>query len=1232
MSAVATHNPYQGMTPFAEPDAERFFGRKRWCHRLLDRLRDERRVLFLVGPSGCGKTSLLLAGALPLLRREQAEASQLLTLYVGHPSVDVFGQLSRQGLREPAEDLLFSLHEAATAQKAEQVLLICDHLEELLTLQPSAQRRFTEALQTLLVADSSLRLKIVLVARGDCVSALTAQCPLLLPLLDDSACHLPAGLEVAEWTAMVQEPARSRGVSVSDELLDAVGRDLSDYLQSPAELRRSEAVLVLLSAALWRMWALLGGSRTVLTAADYQRSGGIRGAVTQLCESAWHELPMRQQPLARRLLTELLQVVSLTGGSLLLPRPRLESELLRPVPVAGVTGPEDESTGKLRLQNALSALLDARLLLRSDSGDTIELASGVMLSEWRELARWPEEDRRFASWHRELEAQAQRDSHRPSIPGASLPGIHLAGGKLAEAEHWLAERGPQVDPKVARYVAASVAHRERRLHIAATPVTIRPRRRLLWSLLAVVAVLLGLMGWQGQRERMRNEQRAAELEVERGARAALLVQQPGQDGAALALAISAAAPSLRSGRKTPPLAKEGLMITYSTAKNSLPLHGHSDRIEQVMFDPSGQRVLTGSQDQTARVWDARTGEQLTKLSGHKGFLTTAVFSPDGARVLTTSTDHTARLWDSRSGQQELVLSGHADTIEMGAFSAHGDRVVTASQDQTARVWDTRGGRQQLVLTGHSERVTVAAFDPRERLILTASFDKTVRLWDAMTGSLLRVLSGHEDRVNLAAFSPDGERVVTGSWDTTARLWTLPKETASASEPAAVVILPHGSRLHAVQFSPDGALIATAGTDGVVKLWDGKTGALRARFLGHSGTVDGLGFAADSSHLVSAGRDRTVRLWDVRTEQNIAVFRGHSGEIYAAAFAPNGTQVVTASFDRTARIWDVRAGTPLAILQGHTQPIAGAVFSPDGTRIATASYDYTARLWKWPGGDELAVLTGHRHRVNCVTFSLDGKQIATGSSDGDIRIWDGQNGKPVRVLTGHQAAVFALAFHADGKRIVSGGADGQLRLWDTQAGKELRVISERSSALAWVEFSPDQRLLASAWTDGTTILHDGETFAPLRELPHNGATITSAVFQQRGDVLRLITTSDDRTVRIWDARTGKLLDSMQTFAESVAQAAVVPQGSRVIILGKDSTVRLWDLQADMPLAVLPSFDDELTTVAYAPPDGRYFLIGSANGTTRIYVDDYPANLAGTLTDACNRLRHQPEFAEVKEHCP
>ena len=80
------------------------------------------------------------------------------------------------------------------------------------------------------------------------------------------------------------------------------------------------------------------------------------------------------------------------------------------------------------------------------------------------------------------------------------------------------------------------------------------------------------------------------------------------------------------------------------------------------------------------------------------------------------------------------------------------------------------------------------------------------------------------------------------------------------------------------------------------------------------------------------------------------------------------------------------------------------------------------------------------------------------------------------------------------------------------------------------------------------------------------------------------------------------------------------------------MRLWDMEAEMPLAVLPSFDDDLTTTSYAPPDGRYFLIGSANGFVRIYADDYAANFAGTLTDACNLVRYQPEFESIRAYCP
>ena len=159
--------------------------------------------------------------------------------------------------------------------------------------------------------------------------------------------------------------------------------------------------------------------------------------------------------------------------------------------------------------------------------------------------------------------------------------------------------------------------------------------------------------------------------------------------------------------------------------------GHESAVNSVALSPDGRRILTGSEDKTARLWDAETGKTLKVLSGHKGWVTSVALSPDGRRILTGSQDKTARLWDAETGKALKVFSGH-----LGWF-------------------------------------TSAAFSPDGQRILTGSYDKTARLWDAETGKALRVFSGHEEEVSSVAFSPDGRRILTGSLDKTARLWALP---------------------------------------------------------------------------------------------------------------------------------------------------------------------------------------------------------------------------------------------------------------------------------------------------------------------------------------------------------------------------------------------------------------------------------------------------------------------------
>jgi dipeptidyl aminopeptidase/acylaminoacyl peptidase len=114
---------------------------------------------------------------------------------------------------------------------------------------------------------------------------------------------------------------------------------------------------------------------------------------------------------------------------------------------------------------------------------------------------------------------------------------------------------------------------------------------------------------------------------------------------------------------------------------------HDSGVWSAQFSPDGQRVVTASMDQRARVWDAATGKALGEPMQHTGAVNSAQFSPDGQRVVTASADGTARVWDAATGKALSEPMKHDNQVYSAQFSPDGQRVVTASWDQTARVWD-----------------------------------------------------------------------------------------------------------------------------------------------------------------------------------------------------------------------------------------------------------------------------------------------------------------------------------------------------------------------------------------------------------------------------------------------------------------------------------------------------------------------------------------------------------------
>ncbi|MBE9180354.1 caspase family protein [Oculatella sp. LEGE 06141] len=286
------------------------------------------------------------------------------------------------------------------------------------------------------------------------------------------------------------------------------------------------------------------------------------------------------------------------------------------------------------------------------------------------------------------------------------------------------------------------------------------------------------------------------------------------------------------------------------------LAGHTASVQAIAISADGKLLASGSDDQTARLWNLETGEPLHRFYGHANVVTAVAISPDGKTLVTGSGDNTIKLWDCVTGALVGTLTGHSGWVLAIALSPDGKTLASGSADGSIKLWHLDTHQEQRILQGHLGWVGTVAVSPDGALLASGSHDKTVKLWDLETGRLLNTLVGHTERVCFVAISADAETLISGSHDNTIKLWQLQRGKLLRT------FAGHADLVSAIALSPNGKLLASGSHDNTIKLWQLQRGKLLRTFAGHADSVSAIAFSSNGKLLASGSRDRAIRVWQV----------------------------------------------------------------------------------------------------------------------------------------------------------------------------------------------------------------------------------------------------------------------------------------------------------------------------------------------------------------------------------
>ncbi len=574
------------------------------------------------------------------------------------------------------------------------------------------------------------------------------------------------------------------------------------------------------------------------------------------------------------------------------------------------------------------------------------------------------------------------------------------------------------------------------------------------------------------------------------------------------------------------------------------------------------------------------------------------YAPDG-QTYAAICGSELRIFNTRSNS--LVYAATAkqrDIFFSGDYSPNSHYLVTPGDSSRLQIWDLIKKRRAEAIgppRGSDGLWRSVAFSPDGKQVLCGGEDGYIERWNRAGYRVARYpktgrVAGRG--IWSIAISPDKRQVAAGCDDGTLKIWDFETAAEIASIPA------HIGYIYSIAYSPDGHQLLTGGCDGTTRFFDATTRKLLRTWFYHSSYVYSVAFSHNGQQVASAGWDHSAMIWDVHNDLPIQTFHTQH-PIWSIAFSPDDRHIAIGDSMGGLRIASPSSANVVQRLAGlESKPIKLQVSSA-GTTVAAMDQDGNLRTWSTETGKTLfaksidpamsdaaisgdgswmAIVTPHGWQMReCATGRLflsfphnlkpgvlvslnhDGSRMAFVNDDRChyVNAWTGQTIATYPVPKG----LSILKIRADGLRVAYCGPGIPPTLVSAGTGRRVFALQGKPSTMGVhrLDFSSDgSQFIVSAGIVTVWDTGDGEF---IRKFVDQYTPLSAAIVQSDGT--RVFTAGLDRSLKLWDTLSGRVLMEFQTSGARTDQLSLSKDG-RVLASGYDNgMIWVWDTRYPGP---------------------------------------------------------------------